>query len=118
MADQGQVRIVLGVDTSAAQAKIDQFFAQIGKNKTADPFAGLDASFKEVEGQLKSLKVTWDKTTQSFKDANGAEVSVDKLKNAMLGLGRDAGAAGKAVKDFTQKLQGGDGKMKSAAAAA
>ncbi len=119
MADQGQVRVVLGVDTTQARQQIDQFFAQIGKNsKVGDPFAGLDASFKDVEAQLKSLKVTWDKTTQSFKDAKGAEVSVDKLKNAMLGLGRDTSTAATAVKDFTSKLQGQDGKMNAAAQAA
>ena len=83
MSEQGQVRIVLNADTSQAKAQIDAFFDQIKNQKTADPFKGLDKSFEGIKQKLNQLGVSWDQTTQKFKTATGAAVSVERLKDML-----------------------------------
>jgi len=46
VADQGQVKIILGVDTTKAQQEIETFFTKLKTTKVDDPFKGMDQKFK------------------------------------------------------------------------
>ena len=66
MADQGQVKIILGVDTQKAQQDIDTFFTKLKTQKVDDPFKDLGKGLKTQIENLSKIGVESKKAQTSI----------------------------------------------------
>lgn len=108
------VELKLGLDTSGAEASLQQFFGKIDKAKPGDPFKDLNSSFGEIEKKAKALGLTWDQTASKFKDGLGNPQSIQSVKQAIDAVDKSAKATGtsfstaaKGFKDFETAAKAG-----------
>ena len=108
------VELKLGLDTSGAEASLNQFFSKFDKAKPQDPFKGVNASFDAFEKKAKQLGLTWDATANKFKDGLGNPQSIKSVQQAINAVDKAAkdsgtsfGVAAKGFRDFESAAKAG-----------
>ena len=108
MAGAGEVKVKLVVDDGPARQTINGFFSELGQQKVSDPFKGLDKSIAAIEKQAKQLGVTWDKTSNSFKDQSGASKSIQEVGRAIDKVDGEAQSMGKSFSEVAKQFKSFD----------
>ena len=103
MAGFGEVRVKLGLDTSAADKSLSTFFNKLRKdNNIPDPFKGLDKNFDKIAAQSKKLGFEWDAVTKKFKSDGGFTQNLTQMEKTLTALG---GVNQKTANDFDKLAQ-------------
>lgn len=79
----GEVRVSLGLDTTAATKALSDFFESIKRQEVGDPFKGLDKKFADLEKSAKELGYTWDATSKLFKNSDGLSKTIGQITKAV-----------------------------------
>lgn len=109
-----EVRVVLGLDTTKADASLAAFFAKLRGEKPGDPFKGLGTSFEAVEKQAKALGLTWEATTQKFKNGLGKSFAPEKVVADIRSIEAAAKASGQTFSQAAAGFKGYEGAAKQA----
>ena len=112
----GNVQLSLGLNTTPATAALQQYYQKLtqGAKKAAGSQKPVETSLNKLVEAAKKLGLTFDKTTQSFRNAKGATVTIKETKKRVDELNRSLAktqqvaqqALGGIGQGFKQVLQG------------
>ena len=91
MSGLGEVKVSLGLDTTAATAQLKKFFSQFGE-PVQDPLKAVDKGLDKTIKKAKDLGFEWDSTQKQFKSSQGFTQTLTQMKSTL-------SATAKAAKD-------------------
>ena len=97
MAGLGEVKVTLGLDTTAAQQQLKKFFGQFGE-PVKDPLKAVDKSLDSTVKKAKDLGFEWDKTTKTFKSSQGFTQTLGQMKSTLSATSKAAKESGVSFK--------------------
>lgn len=97
MSGLGEVKVSLGLDTTAATAQLKSFFAQFGK-PVQDPLKAVDKSLDTTIKKAKDLGFEWDATQKQFKSSQGFTQTLTQMKSTLSATSKAAKDAGVSFK--------------------
>lgn len=105
MADFGEVKVSLGLDTSKAKQQLADFFSAVGQQKVSDPLKGLDKSFDDVAEKAKKLGFEWDAVSKKFKSSKGDTASVEQMRAAITDTAKAAKNSGTSFEKMAASIK-------------
>ena len=97
MAGLGEVKVSLGLDTTAATQQLKKFFSQFGE-PVKDPLKNVDKSLDSTVKKAKQLGFEWDNATKQFKSSQGFTQSLDQMKKTLTATAKAAKDSGVSFK--------------------
>ena len=82
MAGLGEVKVSLGLDTTAATQQLKKFFSQFGE-PIQDPLKNVDKSLDSTVKKAKQLGFEWDNATKQFKSSQGFTQTQHQNRSAL-----------------------------------